>query len=223
MAPKPSKPVDEPASPRFKTKRSAEKEPDYIANLRVLTRKDPDVTHLEALEQELYGDSDRATAVVLGSIVETSLERLLKTSIRNDLNSQDKRQIFDFEGALGTFSSRTIMAYAMKLIGPKARADLDLIRLLRNEFAHSRIPFNFETPEVKAVCDHLQYPDMPGAYIPHGFLSRVPHDKLEAASDMKRPRTRYIATCHMLAYRMLVKRDGPKAGDTVFPDNEPLP
>ena len=115
------------------------------------------------------------------------------------------------------------MAYALKLIGPISRADLDLIRLLRNEFAHSRKPFGFSTPPVKAVCDKLKIPDRPGAYIPHGFLERVPHDALAAATDKTNPRTRYIMACHNLAYRMFVARsDEATLRSPQFTDN-PLP
>jgi hypothetical protein len=185
-------------------------EPAYMENLRSLIRGDPDMSHIEAIEQELYGDSDRAAAVALGSMVETSLRRLLKSQLRDDLTSQDERQIFEYEGALGGFSSRIVMAYAMKLIGPDSRHDLDLIRHLRNAFAHSRFPIKFETPEIKAGCDQLRYSDFAGAYIPQSTLHR---SHPQSASDNTHPRTRYIMACHALAYRMLVRRDGIKPGD----------
>jgi hypothetical protein len=97
--------------------------------------------------------------------------------MRQDLNSRDRRQLFEFEGALGTFSSKIVVAYALRLIGPVTRADLDLIRFLRNEFAHSRIPFGFTTPEVRAVCDRFKIVDLPGNLIPHGYSSRVPDEE----------------------------------------------
>jgi len=80
----------------------------YIKNLKALTRANPNVSDIEALEQELYGASDRATAVMLGAIVETGLQHLLETVIRPDLNSEDRSKIF------GTFASKTVMAYALK-------------------------------------------------------------------------------------------------------------
>jgi hypothetical protein len=146
----------------------------------------------------------------------THLERLLASVMRADLNAKDRARLFEF-------SSRIIVAYALKIIGPITRADLDLIRLLRNEFAHSRMPFDFKTPPVRAVCDQLKIVDQPGCNIPHGYLNRVSHGELAAASDITDPKTRFISTCHNISYRMLVKKDGPKAGDYVFPNDEPLP
>jgi hypothetical protein len=52
---------------------------------------------------------------MFGSFVEVALERLLASVMRSDLNSKDRRQLFEYEGAVGSFSSKTIMAYALKL------------------------------------------------------------------------------------------------------------
>jgi hypothetical protein len=82
----------------------------YIKNLKRFTRSNPQFNHIEAIEQELYGASDRAAAVMLGSMVETSLSRLLTKLFRSDLKSKDQRQIFEYEGALGSFASKIVMA-----------------------------------------------------------------------------------------------------------------
>ena len=196
----------------------------YIRNLRALTRAEPEFKHLDALEQELYAsNSDRATAVMFGSFLETNLERLLSKAMRDDLSSKDKRQLFEYEGAVGTFASKIVVAYALKLIGPVTRSDIDLVRFLRNEFAHSRMPFNFKTPEVSAVCDELKIVDFPSSIIPGGYLSRVSDKELKSAIDKADPRTRFVTPCHHLSYRMLVAIHGPRAGDQVFPNDDPLP
>ena len=157
---------------------------------------------------------------MFGSFLEANLERLLFGQMRSDLNSKDRRQLFEYEGAVGTFSSKIVVAYAFKLIGPDTRSDLDLVRLLRNEFAHSRIPFKFTTKEVRAVCDKFKIVDLPGSLIPHGYLSRVPHDELGNSADKGHPRTRFITECHALAYRMIMTTNGPRPGDLALP--EPL-
>jgi hypothetical protein len=184
-------------------------------------RADPTLAQLEALERELYASgNDRTTAVMLGSFVETNLQRLLASVMRDDLDSKDRKQLFEYEGAVSSFSSKIVVAYALKLIGSTTRSDLDLIRFLRNTFAHSRIHFDFDTPEVRAVCDQLKIVELPGSTIPHMYLHRIPDLNRDDISD---PKTRFISACHSLSYRMLVKRDGPKAGDYVFPNDDPVP
>ena len=121
-------------------------DPAYIRNLRAITRAEPQFTHIEALEKELHSsDNERAAVVVFGSFVKTHLERLVTSKIRSGLGSTDRRRLFEGDGPLSTFSSK-ILAYAFKIIGPITRFDLDLLRVLRNECAHSRIPVDFRTP-----------------------------------------------------------------------------
>jgi len=198
--------------------------PKYLKDFDALHRSDPQFSHIDELESELYANpSDRAVAVVFGSFVESALRSLLQKQFRPDLNSDDRGALFGFEGPMGPFSSKILMAYGMGLLGPTSRHDLDLIRHLRNGFAHSRIPFKFTTPEVRSVCDQFKIVELDATPIPHGYLNRVPHEQRQEATDRNHPKTRFITTCHHLSYRMMVKRDGPKAGDYVFPNDEPLP
>jgi hypothetical protein len=187
------------------------REPAYIRDFKEFTRGDLTFMDLPILELEMYGQkNDRATAVILGSIVESSLVHLLKGILRPDLNSDARRILFDYEGPIGTFSAKTALAFALGLIGPISKHDLDLIRLLRNEFAHSRRSFSFETKVAANVCLQLQTPNTPDFYIPHGYLSAAAEHGMTRADDPTFPRTRYIATCHALAYRILQRAENTK-------------
>jgi hypothetical protein len=195
----------------------------YVRALKLFTRGDLQFLDLPLLELELYGPNDRASAVLMASTVEAALTAYIGSKIRNDLNSDDRRLLFDQRGPLGTFSSKIIVAHALNWIGPITRNDLDLIRLLRNEFAHSRKSFGFTAPEVKAVCDHLQIPEQSGSYIPSGYSRGTSPEELAALSDITKPKTRFIVSSHSLAYRLIVARLGPRAGDIAFPDDNPVP
>jgi hypothetical protein len=200
-------------------------EPAHIKRLRELTRAEPELKHVENLEKELYASgSDRSTVVLFGSFVETQLRRLLVSRIRNALNSNDRGLLFGNNGVISTFSSKIIVAYVFKIIGKTTRSDLDNIRVLRNEFAHSRIPFGFTTAEVREVCSKLRIVDLPdSSNVPHGYLMRAPDGQFLVATDMSDPKTRFISTCHNISYRMRVATDGPKEGDSVFANDNPVP
>lgn len=198
------------------------KEPAYIRNLRALTRAEPQNEHLESLEQELYSSgNDRATVLLFGSFIEVYLGKLLAKSMRSDLNSHDRAAILGYDGIIGTFSSKIMLAYALAIIGPIARFDLDLIRLLRNEFAHARISFNLETKEAADVCKRLRTVDLPDnlSVVPLRYHLVAPAD----SANINHPRTRFIACCHCLTYRILVAIRGPQAGDRAFTDDNPIP
>lgn len=200
------------------------KQPVYMENFKRLTRTSPAMEHVEDIDRELYGSgNDRATAVMLGSFLETSLERLLKSVMRADLNNSDRSKLFEYEGAAGSFSSKTILAYALGLIGPISRHDLDILRTLRNEFAHSRMHFSFDTPETRAVCDQLQIVNQYGSFPPARLIAEMPEKRWSSGDPITDPRLRFITACNTLSYRMHLKTNGVQAGDIAFPNNDFLP
>ena len=188
-------------------------DPSYVRDFKAFVRGDLTYDDLPAVETELYGTNDRARGVLLAAVTENALTIFVRHALREEINSDDRRLLFDQNGPLGTFSTKILVAYAFKLFGPDTRHDLDLIRLLRNQFAHSRKSFTFEAPVVARVCDHLRSPDAAGAFIPHGYLNSVPQVELSAASDKKHPRTRFIMACHIVADRLLRNSRPPMAGD----------
>lgn len=191
--------------------------PAAVKALRTFAKADPianDTETLEALENEIFNTSDRVTAVMLGAAVETALERLLASRMRQDLSRTEQDQLFGFEGAVGTFSGKIMVAYAMSIIGPITYSDLKFIKELRNQFAHSRVVFDFQTSQVAAVCNELKTPRLPDSN--NSFKSRIKTEK--SASWML-----FVSACHNILYRMIVKQHGPRAGDIVFVNDEPLP
>ena len=182
----------------------ASSDPAYITNLKLFTRgalnspKD-----LEAFESELYGENDRATAVLFGSLMERSLEELLRTTMR----TEGSAAIFGSDGILGSFSSKIAMAYSLKQIGPVCRHDLNIIRQLRNEFAHSKKHLSFQTPVVKPVIEALQIlrrksePDAPAAIL---LFDGDSYKVVQAKAGVKE---RFMVTCHNILHRMLAARD----------------
>jgi len=179
------------------------KDPAYIRSFKALTRATPSVADLPLIEGELYGANDRATAVMLGSVLEAALESFLKRKTRGALNADDTRILYEYRGPLGDFSGKTLIGYAFNLFGPETKNDLELIRIMRNGFAHSRVHFDFENNDVSSICTQLKSPDWSGAFIPKSYLEAVNHDELKNAIDKTHPRTRYICACHVVAERLL--------------------
>jgi hypothetical protein len=120
------------------------RDPQYVQQFKKFARGEPAADDLPRLEAEIYGTNDRARAVMLGAVVELSLELFLKNKRRPSLNAGDTREMFEYTGPLGTFASKILIGYAFNWYGPETREDLTLIRTLRNEFAHSRKSFDFE-------------------------------------------------------------------------------
>jgi hypothetical protein len=177
-------------------------EPAYVRAFKDFARGGLALDDLSKIEAEIYGASDRAAAVVLGSMVESSLGTFLKAKIRKDLKPGQKRRLFDYEGPLGTFSAKIILTYAMELIGPVTHHDLDLIRVIRNEFAHSRRHLNFDATQTANVCKHLKYPDLPGASMQFIAL-KTAAEELGKNPNLSDSRTRYRLACHTISSRLI--------------------
>ncbi len=178
--------------------------PAYIRNFNEYTRSNLTVDDALAFEAEAYGFNDRARTIILGSVLESALEEFLRSKTRPSLNSDDRNALFDLSGPLGNFSSKILVGYAFNWYGPNTRHDMDLVRLMRNAFAHSQKNMDFEAPAVAAMCAQLRAPESQGAKIPDGYLMLLPSNEIEAAEDTKNPRTRFIMTTHIVMERLLL-------------------
>lgn len=102
---------------------------------------------------------DRTIAIITGTVLEQSLEAGIITKLR-PLEEADERAVFFGESApLNSLSQKITMAYALGIIGPLARSDLNIFRNVRNTFAHSRLAITFDEPEIVEACRFLTLPN----------------------------------------------------------------
>lgn len=123
--------------------------PKAIQSLKRLSRSRPPDTAsiLRSMEKE----SDAGAVLLCSGLVEDALyELLIKSTVA--LSKPDHSALFDGIGPLATFSSRINVSYCFGLIGPHTRDNLNIVREIRNAFAHSKTTIGFSTPEVVAVC-----------------------------------------------------------------------
>jgi len=122
--------------------------------------------------QYAYGEpnlqmADRATALVLGAILEQGLELAILshcvlgwiTTRGSEANEEQKKLFRGGEDGAMTFSIKIRLAYALGVYGPKSRDDLDMMRHIRNFFAHERSHLTFDDPDVVGLCDQLKWID----------------------------------------------------------------
>lgn len=73
----------------------------------------------------------------------------------------DKKAIEELlDSDLSTFSSRTKTAYCMGLISESMFHDLNIIRKIRNKFAHKMHGYSFDEPEIVDWCNSLKLAKM---------------------------------------------------------------
>jgi DNA-binding MltR family transcriptional regulator len=110
----------------------------------------------------LSTEGDRGAAILAATMLEALLEELLTTKMR-PLNKSQKSVLFDGDSPLATFSAKIKIAHAFSIISDDVCANLDLIREIRNAFAHAKRNLSFSTKEVSDVCARLRLLDrLPG-------------------------------------------------------------
>ena len=126
-----------------------------IDKLVTLSRATLSFEHIIEFQSELNSENNhRGSAILIASTVENVLE----TAILRILTKGRTKRIFGHREPLGGFSNKILMGYALNIYGDEMFGNLEIIRNIRNAFAHSKVPISFETPEVANVCAALQSP-----------------------------------------------------------------
>jgi len=109
----------------------------------------------KAFRKALSSESDRGCGLFAAAYLDSSLSDLLYVSLV--ANKKIDTDLFYGTAPLATFSSRIKMAYYLGLISEPCRRDLDIIRAIRNDFAHNLEIDSFEVQSVQDRCKALAY------------------------------------------------------------------
>jgi DNA-binding MltR family transcriptional regulator len=104
--------------------------------------------------EEVFKQTDRASAIVSSALLEELLERLVLAFLMD--HQAAKRDLFDGMTPLSTMSAKINLAYYLGLLEQNEFEDLKLIKNIRNDFAHSFETINFETQRIKDKCLQLK-------------------------------------------------------------------
>lgn len=109
---------------------------------------------LFTIVNELEKESDRGCALVAAAYLENEITALLESFlVKQDKNAN--KELFDFNGPLGTFSSKIKISFALGLISKESRTSLNVIRKIRNDFAHLQTPLNFDDRDIQQKINTL--------------------------------------------------------------------
>lgn len=142
-------------------------------SLHDLSRRLPSPADLRATFGALSQDTDRSVAIVASSVAENALERVVRarmTVTRRALADS----LFGLRGPLSDFNGKIQVAEAFGFIAPALAADLQLIRRIRNAFAHAATDISFVTPEVASAMKDFAILNAADS-VPEGL--RMPRDK----------------------------------------------
>jgi DNA-binding MltR family transcriptional regulator len=139
---------------------------------------------LDALQSE----SDRGAAVLAGSLVENALGQFLERYCRTYVGSTVVERLFGPTGPISTFSQRTLVAAAFGLLAKSDYEQLNLVRDIRNHFAHHPLEASFADTEVLAKTKRLRF---------HALAATDPELRKIGSERMS-----YLLTCGWLLGRL---------------------
>jgi len=132
---------------------SLEPEPDeYAARFQALVKE----RNVDVFLSEFQQETDRAAAVLGAAYLDRALEHLLRKRLLGGNKLKD--ELLNTDKPLGSFSARIKVAFAVGSLHKAAYHDLEIIRRIRNEFAHQTMGFSFQRPEIVSRCEQLQLP-----------------------------------------------------------------
>ena len=94
----------------------------------------------------LSNSDDRSAAILGATIIDELLRRLLERRLVQD--TKVLNDIFEFNGALGPFSSRINMCYLLGEISNEVYRELEILRKIRNTCAHNITQINLDNIEL---------------------------------------------------------------------------
>ena len=99
-------------------------------------------------------ENDRAIAIVGGTFLDTLLEHILFAFLPE--NEKDVEKLMEANQPLGNFSNKITMCYCLGLIDKVIKSDLNIVRKIRNRFAHD-LYVSFEDEQIKSWCNELKW------------------------------------------------------------------
>jgi hypothetical protein len=106
---------------------------------------------------ELGRESERATAILAAAWIDKLLERKL-AQLFSGGNAKARAKLFAASGPFASFSAKINAAFCVGWLDADVHNDLDVIRRIRNEFAHQIQGLSMESPKIRSLTESLRVP-----------------------------------------------------------------
>jgi hypothetical protein len=140
-----------------------------------MKERSPTIIWCDTFRREFRKESDRASVILASAMIEKSLEMVIKAKLIPSLSKRD--ELFDTPYApLRNFKAIIELAYRIGLISSNLYRDLNIIRDIRNDFAHDIEGCSFQNRSVKNRVGELmksstiavKHPDWRAKFFPKG-------------------------------------------------------
>jgi DNA-binding MltR family transcriptional regulator len=159
--------------------------------LKQLLKQVPTPEEYQIAWQSVRKDEPRTAVILAATLVEDMLRALLIAHMAKGADEKDgPKDLFGPMGPLRSFDAKIRLGYAMKIYGDRTFHDLDLLREVRNVFAHGKLSISFSTPGIKWAVD-----------------SFICHDR-----GKDNPQKRFYSVTTILLSHLMLRRKDPTQG-----------
>jgi hypothetical protein len=158
---------------------------------------------LDSFSVRFREESDRACAILGAALLDARLESLYLSRLKHGAD-----ELLSNNGPLGTFSARTQVAFALEWIDLDVYHDLNIIRKIRNDFAHSfDHELSFSDQSIEARCKNLR--TAIALIEGHEAAAAMPHQRLSSgliramSAVVQPPRARLEVTVEFIAQHLI--------------------
>jgi hypothetical protein len=167
-----------------------------LAGIRKLKRRIPGPLDGRRFARQIRREkNDRVTAISLCGFLDGCLKRAILHALPNETAGW---RLFEDRGLLESFGAKITMGHALGLYGNQTRRNLDILREVRNLFAHDITQLSFATPEIAHACTELGIPP-----------AREDFRVADLGSDPS-PRDRYVFTGLVTGWWIFMNSMGPE-------------
>jgi hypothetical protein len=132
-----------------------------------------DAEDLASFVSELQRESDRGLPLVGGALIDELLQESLRAFF---IASTTVDKLLDeATGPLATFSARSKTCFVLGLIDAHEYREVELIRKIRNEFAHAKHGKTFSDDRIRDLCFNLK------SNVPEGYSVEDPRSRFISA------------------------------------------
>ena len=122
------------------------------------SRIDIDSKEWSGFFDELRSESDRGGTILASVWINNLLERKLR-ALFTEGNADTRRKIFDLNGPFSSFLSKILAAYSLGWIDSDIYHDINLLRKIRNLFAHELHRIDLESPRLQRHIEKFKIPN----------------------------------------------------------------
>jgi hypothetical protein len=190
VVPKPPKPPGREAPPK---RASPSQVKSALSGLRALiNRPGTESETLDYFQEVLTGfggvgvgaggnRNDRGAAILLATNLENSLQIALERKSATAKNHRTR-----------DFAAKIRAGYETGLFGEETKTTLDIIRVMRNVFAHAPSPVRFSTVEIETACALLKVPARVGAVDDQKDTTATGRERFRLACERIGAALRYV-------------------------------